>query len=74
MELSPKRKQQIEEEETQRLAEEHYRAQVRANLNTTHSPSVPPSAPRAEDPGRRKSHVGLLLSILAVAIVGLSFW
>ena len=64
MELAPERKQQIEEEERQRLAEEQYRAQVRASLKTTGSQAAPAA------PERRKSHVGLLLAILAVVVVG----
>jgi hypothetical protein len=70
MELTPERKQQIEEEERQLLEEEQYRAQVRASLNATPGPSLPPSTPRAPEPEQRKSHVGLLLGILAVVIVG----
>jgi hypothetical protein len=62
MELTPGRKQQIEEEERQRLAEEQYRAQVRAGLN----PSASQAAPAT--PEHRKSHVGLLLGILAVVV------
>ena len=68
MELTPERKQQIEEEEKQRLAEEQYRAQVRENLTAAPGPSLPP--PRAPELARRKSRVGLLLAILAVVIVG----
>lgn len=70
MELTPERKQQIEDEEKQRLAEEHYRAQVRASLNTNTGPSVPQPAPRAPEPPQRKSRVGWLLGVLAVVIVG----
>jgi hypothetical protein len=70
MELSPERKQQIEEEERQRLAEEQYRAQVRSNLSATPSPTVPASAPRVQEPEKRKSHVGWLLGILAVVAIG----
>ena len=62
MELTPERKQQIEEEERQRLAEERYREQVRAGLNTSASKAAPAA------PERRKSHVGLLLGILAVVV------
>jgi hypothetical protein len=65
MELTPERKQQIEEEERARLAEEHYRAQVRASLNTTASQSAPPP------PEGRKSHVGLLLLIFAIGILAI---
>lgn len=64
MELTPDRKRQIEEEERQRLAEEQYRTQVRASLDTP-APQTAPAAPQ-----RRKSHVGLLLVILAVVAVG----
>ena len=68
MELTPERKQQIEEEEKLRLAEEQYRTQVRASLNTTASQTAPAA------PERRKSfeerHVGLLLVILAVVVIG----
>jgi len=64
MELTPERKQQIEEEERQRLAEEQYRAQVRAGLSPAPSQTVPAA------PERRKSRVGLLLVILAVAVIG----
>ncbi len=70
MELTPERKQQIEDEEKQRLSEEQYRAQVRANLSAKTVPSVPPSAPRSPKPPERKSRVALLLAILAIAIVG----
>lgn len=70
MELTPERKQQIEDEEKQRLAEEKYRAQVRASINPTSGPSVPRSAPRPPEPEQRKSRVALLLGILAVVIVG----
>lgn len=69
MELSPERKQQIEDEERQRLAEEQYRAQVRANLNTSTPRSVPPSESRTAEPERSKSRVGWLLGILAVVAV-----
>jgi hypothetical protein len=69
MELSPERKQQIEEEERQRLAEEQYRAQVRSNLNTRTSPGLPPPPPRAPEPEQPTSHGGLLLVILAVVIM-----
>jgi hypothetical protein len=70
MELTPERKQQIEDEEKQRLAEEQYRAQVRTNLSASTGPSVPPSAPRAPEPPQRKPRVGWLLGVLAVVIVG----
>mgnify|MGYP000539575673 CR=1 FL=1 len=63
MELTPERKQQIEEEERQRVAEEQYRAKVRASLNTA------TAQPVAAAPERRKSHVGLLLGILAIVAV-----
>ena len=68
MEPTPERKQQIEEEEKQRLAEEQYRAQVRANLTAAPGPSFAP--PRPPELARRKSRVGLLLAILAAVIVG----
>ena len=70
MELTPERRQQIEEEERQRLAEEQYRAQVRSNLSASTGPSVAPSAPRAPEPPQRKSRVGWLLGVLAIVIVG----
>jgi|SRR5471030_755930 hypothetical protein len=70
MELTPERRQQIEDEERQRLAEEQYRAQVRTNLSTSTGPSVPPSPSRAPEPEQRKSRVGWLLGILAVVAVG----
>lgn len=66
MELTPERKQQIEEEERQRVAEERYRAQFRANLST--GPSVPQPAPSVPEP-QRKSRVGWLLGTLAVVAV-----
>jgi hypothetical protein len=69
IELTPERKQQIEEEEKQRLAEEQYRAQVRVNLNASAGPSIPHTAPGAGEPSQRKSRVGLLLGILAVLAV-----
>jgi hypothetical protein len=68
--LTPERRQQIEEEERLRLAEEQYRAHVRANLSASTGPSVPPSTPRAPEPPQRKSRVGWLLGVLAVVIVG----
>lgn len=70
MELTPERKQQIEDEERQRLAEEQYRAQVRTNLSASTGPSAPSSAPRAPEPPQRKSRVSWLLAVLAVVIVG----
>jgi hypothetical protein len=71
MELTPERKQQIEDEEKQRLAEEKYREQVRASMNPTAGPNVPPSTPRAPEPAHRKSHVGLVLGIFAAVIAGI---
>lgn len=67
MELSPERKQQIEEEERQRWSEEQYRAQVRENLSATASRAVPAA------PARQRSHVGLLVcgSIVVLGIGGL---
>ena len=70
MELTPERRQQIEEEEKQRSAEEQYREQVRTNLNATPSPSLSPAARRAPEPGQTRSRVGWLLGILAIVIVG----
>ena len=70
MELSSERKQQIEEEEKRRLAEEQYRAQVRANLNANTGPSLPPSTASAPRPEHRKYRLWFLLAILAVVIVG----
>ena len=64
MELSPERRQQIEEEERQRLAEEQYRSQVRAGLIATPSETVPAA------PERRRSRLGLPLLVLAVAVIG----
>lgn len=66
MELTPERRQQIEEEERQRLAEEQYRAQVRATLGSQAATAAPVSTP---EPPRRKSHIGLLLGILAIVAV-----
>jgi hypothetical protein len=69
MELTPERKQQIEEEERQRLAEEQYRARVRAGLNTSPAPSVPQSAPGGSQSKAWKP-LAWVLGILAVVIVG----
>src|ERR1035438_3878803 len=70
MELTPERRQQIEEEEKQRSAEEQYREQVRTNLNAPPYRSLSPAARRAPEPGQTRSRVGRLLGILAIVIVG----
>jgi hypothetical protein len=71
MELTPERKQQIEEEERRRVAEERYRAQVRTNLNVPPSPTLPPPLPHAQEPVSRKAPVWLwVLGILAVVVAG----
>jgi hypothetical protein len=72
MDLTLERKQQIEEEERQRLAEEQYRAQVRANLNTTTNPHNPPPVSRAPEPGKRSSMAGWLLGAIVVGIIGVA--
>ncbi len=70
MELTPERKQQIEEEERQRLAEEQHRAQVRAGLNAGTGPHVPPSMPRAAQPKAAKSTaLAWVLGILAAVVL-----
>jgi hypothetical protein len=69
MDLSPERKQQIEEEERRRVAEEQYRAQVRANLNANVASSVSPAHPDVAEPQSHKSRAAWLLLILAVAII-----
>lgn len=65
MDLTPERRQQIEEEERQRLAEEQYRAQIRANL--TANPQ--PSAMHAAEPEQRSSAGKWLLGVVIVFLV-----
>src|SRR5471030_110358 len=68
MELTPERKQQIEEEEQRRLAEEQYREQVRSRLAPIASKTWPlPS--KGTEPERQKSRGGLVLGFFAFAIV-----
>jgi hypothetical protein len=70
MELTPERRQQIEEEEKQRLAEDQYRAQVRASLASASCPNPPQPTSRAPKPERKRFDVRWVLAILAILIVG----
>ena len=71
MELTPERKQQIEDEEQRRLAEEDYRQQVRSRLAPSASQTWPPPSKRS-GPETHKSRVGVLVGFLAImAVVGL---
>lgn len=63
MELTPERKKQIEDEERQRLAEEEYRAQLRANLRTA------AAQPAASGPERHKSGAGWMVAITLLVVV-----
>ncbi len=72
MEVPAERKQQIEDEERQRLAEDRYREQVRARLSADAGSSVPPHLPRASEPARRTSGqvwLGVLAVIIIAAII-----
>jgi hypothetical protein len=70
MELTPEEKQRIEEEEKRRLAEEWYRAEVRAQLQQT---SEPPRVARFEA-GQEKSGFGWLLVVVGFIVVGGILW
>lgn len=65
MELKAEDKQRIEEEEQRRLAEEHYRAEVRAKLQPPRSP-----APASE----KKSSLPWKLGAAAILIVAGIIW
>src|SRR5438128_66 len=68
MELTPDEKKRIEEEEHKRLAEEQYRAQVRARLSepsTTETTSLEPVEPTSNRTGWPKGRL-LTLSCLLV--------
>jgi hypothetical protein len=49
MDMTPEQKQRIEEEEQRKLAEEQYRAQVRARLQGSDAPSPAPEPDKAEE-------------------------
>jgi hypothetical protein len=69
VELSPERKGQIEAEERQRLAEEQYRAQVRAGLSTRTGPSAPQSEPPGPRQGKTKTRWGFVAFGFVVVMV-----
>jgi hypothetical protein len=71
MELTPDQKQRIEDEERTRLAEERYRAQVRARLDSGNSPtSVGSRLLYPDSEPVEQSHLGLILAIVAIVVVG----
>jgi len=66
MELRPEQKQQIEDEERQRVAEEQYRAQVRARLRPETPPAASPTRPDDAPKGSGHGRAWVLLAILAL--------
>jgi len=68
--LTAGRRRQIEDEERHRLAEEQYRARIRAEIGQVDAPAMtacPPNRDRGMENGR--SRVGLLLAILSVVVI-----